>query len=305
MFKLLKLKTTSFFLCISFLFLSKMSAQELNFQVKVVNPQTLLADPKVFQSLEAAMRELVNNTKWTDDVFEQNERLTGTIQLTIKEEKSATNFSGQLAITAERPIYGTDRTTPIIITLDAQLDFSYEQFQPLQFVKNNFTENLGHTLAYYIHLILGASYDTFSPLGGEVFYQTAQDIFNLVPTSTKGEWQGRELGNKSRYWYVENILSPRLKNFRQAQYSYHRQGLDYASQDMTRCKAAILQSLESIEEAQQNYPNTLVVRIFAQTKTDELVGVFKGATPEQKTRFIEIMARLDPANGPKFRQVGF
>jgi Domain of unknown function (DUF4835) len=282
-----------------------LNAQELNFQVKVSNPRVQLADPKLFQSMEAALKELVNNTKWTEDVFELNERLEGSIQLTIKEERGTNLFMGQLSITASRPIYGTDQQTPILIHLDQEVVFGYEQFQPLQFAQNTFSDNLTATIAYYVYVILGYDYDSFSPSGGEVHWQKAQDIFTTVPAATKKEWQGSELGNQNRYWFVENVLSPRLKNFRLGLYEYHRLGLDNAQKDMNLCKNAIMQCLEHIEEAQQTYPNTRAVRTFAATKTDELINIFKNASTEQKARFIKIMSRLDPANSSKFNEVGF
>jgi hypothetical protein len=282
-----------------------LNAQELNFQVKVVNPQVRVADPKLFQSLETALKELINNTKWTDDVFELNERLEGSIQLTIKEEGGTNTFKGQLSISASRPIYGTDQQTPILVHLDQEVAFGYEQFQPLQFTQNTFSDNLTATIAYYVYVILGYNYDSFSPSGGELFWQRAQDIFTTVPSGTKKEWQGSELGNQNRYWFVENVLSPRLKNFRQGLYEYHRLGLDNAHKDMNLCKNAIMQCLEHIEEAQQTYPNTRAVRTFAATKSDELINIFKNASNEQKTRFIQIMSRLDPANSSRFNEVGF
>ncbi len=284
-----------------------LNAQELNFTVKVVtNPgQGRIADPKVFTSLEAALKELVNNTKWTDDIFEQNERITGSIQLTIKSELSTTQFTGELAIQASRPVYGTDYTTPIFTHLDREVQFSYEQFQPLQFAKNTFGDNLTASIAYYVYIMLGMHYDSFAPQGGEAYLQLAQDIYNTVPSSAKGEWQGKELGNRNRYWFVENLLSPRLKNFRGGLYEYHRLGLDVASIDVNRCKASILQCVEKVDEAHQAYPNTLIVRSFAVTKADEMINIFKNASPEQKTRFIQLMSRLDPANAGKYSQVGF
>ena len=282
------------------------NAQELNFTVKVVtNPsQGRIADPKVFTSLEAALKELVNNTKWTDDVFEQNERITGSIQLTIKTEVSTSAFIGELAIQASRPVFGTDYTTPIFTHLDRELQFSYEQFQPLQFAKNSFGDNLTASIAYYIYVILGMDYDSFAPQGGETYWQLAQDIYNTVPSSAKSEWQGKELGNKNRYWFIENYLSPRLKNFRLGTYEYHRQGLDLASTDVNRTKAAIMQCLERVDEAHQAYPNTLAVRSFSVTKGDEMINILKNASAEQKTRFIQIMSRIDPANAGKYNQVG-
>ena len=284
---------------------SSMTAQEFNFTVKVAtNPsQGRIADPKVFTSLETALKELINNTKWTDDVFEQNERLTGSIQLTIKNEISTTAFSGELAIQASRPVYGTDFTTPIFTHLDRTVQFSYEQFQPLQFAKNSFGDNLTSTIAYYVNIILAMNYDSFAPQGGEQFWQQAQDIYSTVPSSAKSEWQGKELGNKERYWFVENFLSPRMKNIRQGIYEYHRLGLDVASTDVNRCKAAIMQCLERVDEAHQAYPNTLAVRSFTVTKADEMINIFKNGTEDQKARFMQIMTRLDPANSSKYIQV--
>jgi hypothetical protein len=281
-------------------------AQEFDFDIKVQPPAiTQLADPKIFKSLEAALKELVNNTRWTEDIYEQNERLQGSLRLTIKSEASVTGFTAELTIQANRPVYGTDYTTPIFIHLDREISFTYEQFQPVQFVKNNFTDNLSSTIAYYLYVILGMDYDSFAPQGGEAYWQLAQDIYNTLPSAAKSEWSGKDLGNRNRYWFVENMLSPRLKNYRQGIYEYHRLGLDVASTDANRCKLAILQCLDKMDEAQQAYPNTLAVRTFAGTKTAELIEIFKNASSDQKSRFIQIMTRIDPANSSKFNQVGF
>ena len=282
-----------------------LEAQEMNFTVKVNNPRNAIADAKVFVSLENALKELINSTKWTDDVIELNERLTGTIQLNIDKENSQTSFTAKLSIQVNRPIYGTDATTPVFTHLDKELSFSYEQFQPLQFTKNNFTDNLTSTIGYYMYVILAMDYDSFSPQGGDTYWQIAQDIYNTLPDGAKGEWKGKELGNTNRFWFVENMLSPRLKGYRQAIYEYHRLGMDYATTDMGRCKTMIMQALERMDEAHQAYPNTLAIRMFSLTKVDELVEIFKGAAPDQKTRFLTIMQKIDPSNSSKYMAVGF
>ena len=280
-------------------------AQEMNFAVKVVNPQNKLVDPKVMKTLETAIFDLVNTTKWTDDIFEQNERITGNIQLTIKMENSPTSFTAEMLISATRPIYGTDATTPLFTHFDREINFSYEQFQPLQYVQNAFGDNLTASIAYYVYVILGMDYDSYALQGGETYLQKAQDIYNTVPTGPKSEWQGKELGNQNRYWFIENLLSPRLKNFRQANYEYHRLGLDVASTDANKCKTAILASLDHIDEAQQTYPNTRAIRTFAATKTDEMIEIFKNGSAGDKQRFIQIMTRLDPSNASRFTAVGY
>ena len=67
----------------------------------------------------------------------------------------------------------------------------------------------------------------------------------------------------------------------------------------------ILQSLERLEEAHQSYPNTLALRTFSGTKVDELIEIFKGAAPDQKSRLLAIMQKIDPANSSKYAAVGF
>jgi Domain of unknown function (DUF4835) len=238
-------------------------------------------------------------------VYDQNERITGSLQLTIDKETNATSFVVKMSLQVNRPIYGTDVMTPLITHQDAEISIVYDQFQPLQYVKNNFQDNLTSTLAYYVYVILGMNYDSYSPLGGEVYWQTAQEIYNNLPDGLKSEWKGKEADNQRRYWFVENVLSPRLKNYRQAIYEYHRLGLDYASSDVNRCKSGIMQALGHMEEAHQGYINTRAIRTFSVTKTDELVEIFKAGTPQEKARFIEIMTKIDASNASKFSQVGF
>ncbi len=298
--------THSFFIIFAFcLFgISAAQAQEMNFTVKVIPPPSNRSvDLKVYQSLQQSLQELVNNTKWTEDVFEQNERIIGTIQVNIKTENSTTSFVADMTVQANRAVYGTDQLSPLFVYLDQGLTFSYEQFQPMQYARNSFSDNLVSTMAYYVQVILATDYDSFSPSGGEPFWLHAQDIVNSLPADVKTEWMGRN--NNSRGWFTENIFSPRLKSFRQATYEYHRQGLDYAVSDMSRCRIALIKALEHVEEAHQGYPNTLSVRIFSVTKGDELVEIFKNGTPEQKSKFTQIMTKIDPSNVQKYTQVGF
>ena len=104
---------------------------------------------------------------------------------------------------------------------------------------------------------------------------------------------------------VELRVRHSLRGRVQAIHEYHRLGMDYASVDIGRCKNLILQALERMDEAHQSYPNTLALRMFALTKVDELVEIFKGAAPDQKTRMIAIMQKIDPSNASKYTQVGF
>ncbi len=280
-------------------------AQEVNFKITVVAPPQKTVDQKVYTALQQALQELVNTTKWTDDVFEPNEVLVGSIQLNVKTESTVTDFIADLNIQINRPIYGSDQLTPLLVHVDRDIAFHYEQFQPTQYAANTFNDNLVHTLAYFVYVALAMDYDSFAPNGGDVFWQRAQDIVNVVPSGGQDSWKGKSTGSTARGAFVENALNPRMKTYRPALYDYHRQGLDYASSDMPRCRAGILKALSEIDEAHQSIPGTLTIRAFTNTKSDEMVEIFKNAPPDQKTKFLQIMTKIDPTNVNKYSSVGF
>jgi len=92
---------------------TSISAQELRVSCRV-NAQKAQADPQVFRSLETAIEEFMNNQKWTEDIFYENERIEVNLQVTIVEEISSTSFKADIGIQAVRPVYGTDYETPIL-----------------------------------------------------------------------------------------------------------------------------------------------------------------------------------------------
>ena len=58
-------------------------SQELDFQVTINTPKLQTADPKVFETLELSIREFLNNTQWTSDPYEPEERIKGNLIINI------------------------------------------------------------------------------------------------------------------------------------------------------------------------------------------------------------------------------
>ena len=287
---------------------SALQAQELDFKV-AVNASKLkarIADPKVFESLEQSIQEFLNNTKWTGDVFETEERIRGNVIININEERSATQFSAEMSIQATRPVHGSDYETPLVTLQDNNIWFDYEQFQPFIFSENNYNDHITSLLGFYVYLILGMDYDSFSPLGGDIYFQKAQDIVtNIPPAVASVEPQGwRSIdGNRNRYWLSENMLSPRIRPFRQAMYDYHRQGLDIMSTDVGSGRAMISEALETLSKVNRAYPNAMIMQTFSDTKTSEITEIFKGASLQEKNKMIQVMTRVDGARASKYREV--
>ncbi len=281
------------------------SAQEFRVTCRV-NSQKAQADPQVFKSLETAIEEFMNSQKWTDDIYNDNERIKVNIQLTISEEMSPTSFRTELGIQAVRPVFGTDYETPILTHLDKSVNFTFEQFQPLNFVENGFRDNLTHVLSFYAYMILGLDYDTFAPYGGEPHFQKAQNIMNIFPqnfASVFPGWTSRE-GNRNRYWMLESTLNPSVRPYREAMYNYHRQGLDIMQEDVDAGKAVLMQVLETVSQVNKAYLNAMVLQMFATTKSEEIIEIFKVSARNQKSRVYSIMSKIDAANANKYRAIG-
>lgn len=283
------------------------SAQELEFTVNINTPKLQTTDPKVFESLKESMVNFLNNQKWTDDVFDPKERIKCNIQMTIKDELSSNSFSADFAIQAVRPVYGSSYETPLLSHVDKDFNFIYEQFQPLDYSKNAFSDNLTAFLSFYVYIILGMDYDSYSLYGGEPYFQTANDILTTIPPSAAQAYPGwRSLdGNRNRYWIIENLLSPKVRDYRQAMYDYHRQSLDIMSEDATTGRAIMLQALQTISKVNRSYPNSMILQMFTNAKSGEIIEIFKKGTRDEKTKVRGIMSKIDASNASKYRtQIG-
>ena len=292
--------------CLFFSFLAlAISAQELNVTVRINTQKLQSTDPKVFQTLEGTVREFLSTQKWTDDVFELEEYINANVLITIQEELSPTSFKADIAIQASRPVFGSDYETPLINHIDKGVTFFYEQFQPLQFSQNSFNDNLSSVLAFYSYIILGLDYDSFSPYGGEPYFQAAQDVLNNVSQAAAAAnpgWRSLD-GNRNRFWLIENILSPRVRPLRQAWYDYHRQGLDVSSSDVATGRAIISAALEQIRNVDQAYPNSMIIQVFTDTKSQEILEIFKRGTPQEQNTVVQVMTRIDASNASKYRAI--
>ncbi len=298
-----------FFLLLLGLLSADIGAQgELNCTVRVSTPQLQNVDRKVFDNLEVSLRDFLNNTKWTKDNFEPDERIRCNFILTIKTEIDNTTFDAELAVQSVRPVYGSGYDTPMLSHLDKEFIFSYDLNQPIEFlpdVADN--QNLAAVFAFYAYIILGMDYDSFSPFGGDQHFLTAQQIVTNIQNSNNKSsgWRPADGGkNRNRYWIVENLLNPRIKPFRAAMYNYHRKGLDLFSTDMEKGKSAILQCLEEVDKVSTAYINSMIVQMFANSKRDEIVEMWKVGSKPQKDRIFQIMVKIDPANTQRYKEMG-
>lgn len=278
-------------------------SQELDCTVKINIQKLQTADPRIFETLEQAISEFMNNTKWSEDVFDPQERIKCNLLLTLQEELSPTSFRAELAVQSSRPVFGSSYETVLLNHIDNEIIFTYEQYQPLIFSRNSYNNNLSSVLSFYAFVILGLDYDSFSLYGGEQYFQSAQEVVNTVPQAAAGPgWSptGSDV-NRNRFWVVENYLSPRVRPMREAMYAYHRLALDIMYQDVAKGRGIMADAMENILKVNQTYPNSVAVIIFINAKNQEVMEIFKMGTPKEKEQAVRVMSRIDGANASRYR----
>ena len=257
------------------------SAQELNCTVQILAPQLQNpADKKILETLKQSVFEFMNNRKWTNDVFKQEERIECSMVITISDKKTD-NFSGTMLVQVRRPVYKSSYNSLIMNVLDKNVAFTYVEYQPLEFSESSFISNLTSVLAYYANMIIATDYDSFSMEGGTPYYQKAQNIVSNSQSAAEPGWKSSESSTQNRYWLIENILNSTFKPMRECVYKYHRSGLDAMAEDVTSGRAAILQALLLLKKVHDMKPSSYNMQVFFLAKVDEVVNLFSQAEPAE------------------------
>jgi len=285
-------------------------AQELQARFSInsekVNTQV---DKKVFQTLQGALTNFINNRKWTSDVFQAQERIKCNFLLNIDEYLGNNMFKATLTVQAARPVYNTTYESPIINFQDGDIQFKYVEFQPIEFNENRIqgndplAANITAILAYYVNLIIGMDYDSFFPRGGDPYFQKAQYIVNNAPEAGQiAGWKAFD-GIRNRFRLIEGLVDSRFTLMHDAIYNYYRNGLDQFFENESAARNGIINSLNFMNSVNVENPNSMIIQFFFQGKSTELIKIFSRAEPELKTRARDYLVRLDLTNGNAYKEL--
>ena len=278
------------------------NAQELNCRVNINSQEIGISNKQIFVTLQSDVTDYMNNTKWTNLQYGNQEKIDCSLTINILEAQSASQFRGTIQLLVSRPVYDSTYLTPILSFNDSQVSFSYQEFQPLIYNENNFVSNLVSILTYYAYTIIGFQADTFSFKGGERFFELAENVVNVAQQGGAAGWK-RIDGNNTRYQLNENLLSPVYEPFRMAMYSYHLNGLDLMVQDNRKAKETISQSIIELEKIFDDRPNTFLIRVFMDTKSDEIVDIFSDGPRIDTSNLREVLSKIFPSFDPKWREI--
>jgi hypothetical protein len=284
-------------------FLQANNAQELNCQITINSSQVQgTVEKQIFDQLQKSIYEFMNNTKWTRDVFTVNEKIDCSFLIIINKKVSNEDYEASIQVQSRRPVFKSGYFTQIFNYQDDNFDFSYQQFSVLDFNLNTFQNNLTSVLAFYAYVVLATDYDSFSSKGGAEYWQKAQQIVNNAQTSNYKGWKSND-GDRNRYWLIENTLQPVFAGIRDCMYEYNKNGLDVMHENTETGRTKILAALELLKPVYKARPASFNMQLFFNAKKDEIINIFKSATPEEKNKVVELLMLVDPANTTKYLKI--
>jgi len=278
------------------------SSQEFMCQVSVNSPQVEGSEKKVFQTLQSELYEFINNRKWTNYIYKPEERIECSMMITVTDRVSSDQFKAKINVVLQRPVYKTSYNTNLLNLVDKDFDFKYVEYEPLIYNDDAYTSNLTSVVAYYLYIMLGLDADSFSKTGGTPYYEKARAVVNAAQNAPERGWKSFE-SLRNRYWLVENLMNNTYSQYREGYYLYHRGGLDLMSENMDLGRSGVNDCLESIQRVNREKNGLYIVQLFIEAKRDELINIYNQASPMDKTKAINILKEIDPANSSKYQQI--
>ncbi|MDP5093220.1 MAG: DUF4835 family protein [Polaribacter sp.] len=286
----------------SFLWCFNLFSQEVNCLVKINYEQIGGSNRQIFLTLEKALTEFINQTKWTNRIVKPEERVDCAINIIISSREDNT-FTGTLQIQSSRPVFGSSYATPLLNIKDNDFTFRYNEFDPIIYNRNSYDSNLTSTIVFYIYTILGVDADSFSKYGGEFELKEAQNAMLQAQQSGIAAWQN-VVGKQNRFLLIDDLLSPNLKIFRDVMYEYHIKGMDNFAANKDFAKQTIEDSVLKIETLFNKTVGNYLIRVFFDAKADEIVNIYTdGPKTRNAARLVTSLRKISPNNSSKWRNL--
>ena len=172
---------------------------------------------------------------------------------------------------------------PLFNYQDNNFTFNYNPGDRIDYSEGDYdvSQNLMAVLAFYVNIVLGLEFDSFSPLGGTSFFEKAEMISAAARSSDDEGWKAFAK-NDNRYSLISLYMDANMANLRNVYYEYHRLGLDVMADDLNKGKAKIMEQMTYLREMQRAKPFAVPLQIFVNTKFDELYNLYR--LDDQKVR---------------------
>ena len=279
-------------------------SQDVDCTVLVNSNKINQTNKSMFSNLEKSISTFINSTSWSNNSLSNHEKIDVNLLITINSysnNKYVANFEFQ----SLRPVLKSTYQTPVFNFIDKNVEFVYQEFETLFFNENIFQSDLVSLLSFYMNIVYGLDQDTFVNSSGTIFYNKAQQILNLASQSgTSSTWgSGSSGGRINKFWLIENLNSSNSKELRDVLYSYHVDGLDLMYDNKLLSKQNISSAIISLDRMNRRVPNSILLRIFFDTKSDEIIDIFSGGPDFDTAKLNNQLNRMAPFFSNKWNQI--
>lgn len=286
-----------------------LDAQELAASITIQSSKVdNQVDPKIFPQLQIQLKDFINQRKWSNDAYSNEEKIDCSFYITIESEASPGVYDAKLSIVSNRPIHNASYSSSVLNMQDANFTFKYQLSQPIEFNENRIqgadplASNLTATIAYYIYIILGLDYDSFAPKAGMPYFNKALNIvYNAPEGSGISGWKSYD-GQRNRYILIDNLTKSGNDKVHDVIYSYYREGLDQMTEKPVLAKSNILNALINLQEMNEGAVSGMLIPILMQAKFSEIVGIFNNSDKATRKQLLTTLSSLDIANINKYKE---
>ena len=277
------------------------SAQELLCTVEVNTDQVNGTYKQVFETLQQAITEYMNTTVFTNTQIAANEKIECRLFFTVKDYTDDV-VKGDLQIQSMRPVYNSSYTTTLINFRDTKVEFTYREGEPLVYSLNNMESQLTAILNFYAFLVIAVDFDSFSPKGGEPYFERLKQIVQMAQSSGETGWKAFE-DTKNRSAVLASFTDAPASVIRDAMYQYHRQGLDLMSTSVDKGRASVTESLDAIAKIYSAAPMSVALSMFKDAKLDELVNIYSKAPQREREAVYKLLEPIYPTERERLEQI--
>lgn len=276
-------------------------AQEFKCEVDVNSQQVEGTNKSVFDALKEGISTYMNETKFSNAIFSPNEKIECRLFLTVA-EYTDDRIKGDLQLQLSRPVYNSTYTTTLFNFRDTRVEFDYREGDPLIFNENSVDNNLTALLDYYAYLFLALDFDSFSPKGGQQFFDRAQSVVQQAQSLGEIGWRTFE-DTKNRAAVLSSYTDSNTSGIRDLIYNYHRKGLDEMVTSPDKGRAVITESLKELKKVADTAPMSVALSLFRDSKLDELVNVYSKAPQTERETAYEILQPIFPTESERLDKI--
>ena len=276
-------------------------AQELKCDVEINSTQIQNTSKEVFNTLQQAIADYMNTTKWTDAQFSVNEKIECRMYFTIK-SYTDNLMQGDLQVQSSRPVYNSSYTTTVMNFKDTKIEFTYQENEPLVYSETTMESNLTAILNFYAFMIIALDFDTFSLKGGEPYYEKAANVVRMAQSAGESGWKAFE-DTKNRSAVLSAFTEGNTSGIRYILYNYHRRGLDEMALSVDKGRAMVTQMMETLKKVFDTAPMSVCLSMWKDAKLDELVNIYSKAGQTEKDKVYDLLYAVYPTEQTRLKKI--